>query len=275
MFRAIGRYIRALGYLVTGRVDAARRELSKNPAVIQATYDRIVEEKVKSINQYKNAVGKLVAQEEKKVATVKRLTGEVTRLERLKEGAAAKARSVVEKLKAGGAAMEAIKKNEDYMKCLGAFNDFSSSVVEKNQHIEELEGDIVTLQSSVADHKVQLQALLRDVEKIREESAATVADVLTAREEEEIADMISGISLTTHAKELQEMRDLRAETKAQARVARELAGTDTKRQEAEFLQFAREELANDEFDALIGLASEAETAAPEAEASVKTQLPEG
>ena len=154
MFRAIGRYIRALGYLVTGRVDAARGELSKNPAVIQATYDRIVEEKVKSINQYKDAVGKLVAQEEKKVATVKRLTGEVTRLGRLKEGAAAKARSVVEKLKAGGAAMEAIKKNEDYMKCLGAFNDFTSSVAEKSQHIEELEGDIVTLQSSVADHKV-------------------------------------------------------------------------------------------------------------------------
>ncbi len=57
------------------------------------------------------------------------------------------------------------------------------------------------------------------------------------------------------------MRDLRQQQKAQARVSRELAGTDTKRQEAEFLEYARKGVATDEFDKLIGLAGEADAAA--------------
>ena len=47
MFKAIGRYLRAFGYLITGRIDAARKELSTNPYVVQATYDSVIEEKTK------------------------------------------------------------------------------------------------------------------------------------------------------------------------------------------------------------------------------------
>ena len=47
MFKAIGRYFRALGYLFTGQIDSARKVLNQNPAVVQATFDRIIEEKKK------------------------------------------------------------------------------------------------------------------------------------------------------------------------------------------------------------------------------------
>ncbi|MEM8931739.1 MAG: hypothetical protein AAGE94_11235, partial [Acidobacteriota bacterium] len=67
------------------------------------------------------------------------------------------------------------------------------------------------------------------------------------------------------------LRELRTEVKAEAQISRELAGTDTKAQEAEFLEYARTTEASDEFDALIGLADGPSTAAPEAE---KTSLPE-
>ena len=66
MFRAMGRYLRAVGYLFTGRIDQARRVLNTNPAVVQATYDRVIEEKTKRIHQYKEAVGAMIAQVEKK-----------------------------------------------------------------------------------------------------------------------------------------------------------------------------------------------------------------
>ena len=52
MFTALGRYLRAFGYLITGRVDSARKEMSKNPYVIQATYDKIVEEKTHDPARY-------------------------------------------------------------------------------------------------------------------------------------------------------------------------------------------------------------------------------
>jgi hypothetical protein len=275
VFGAMGRYIRAFGYLITGRIDAARKVLSANPYVIQATYDRIVQEKTARINQYKSAVAQMIAQEEKKLATVKSLSDETKRLEQLKEGAAGKAKSVVDKLKGQGVSMEEIKKNEEYLKCLGAFNDFSTTLKEKYDRIAELEGDIKQLQGNLGNHKVQMQQLLRDLEKLREEAAATVADVITAKEEEEIGNILAGISEDRTSKELQDMRDLRQEQKAKARVSRELAGTDTKRQEAEFLDYANKSASSDEFDKLIGLAAEADksAAAPEQE-RVDTRLPE-
>ena len=271
----MGRYARAFFYLITGRIDSARKEMSKNPYVIQATFDKIVEEKTARIQHYKNAVAAMIAQEEKKLHTIKSLGEEVRKLEQLKEGAAAKAKHTVDKLRATGADMEAIKKNEDYQKCLAAFNDFSSTLKEKNDRIAELENDVKQLGENVGGHKIQLQQLLREIDKLKEESAATVADMITAKEEEEIANMISGISQADHAKELQDMRDLRQQQKAQARVSREMAGTDTKRQEAEFLEYAKAGVNTDEFDKLIGLASASEASASEqTQEQVKSKLPE-
>jgi len=66
MFKAIGRWIKAVGYLLTGQIDSARRVLDTNPHVIRAKYDAIVEEKIARIHQYKQAVAGLIAQEEKK-----------------------------------------------------------------------------------------------------------------------------------------------------------------------------------------------------------------
>jgi predicted nucleic acid-binding Zn-ribbon protein len=276
VFGAIGRYVRAFGYLITGRIDAARKTLSGNPYVIRATFDRVIEEKTTRIHQYKSAVAQMIAQEEKKLSKIKQLSEEVNHLERLKEGAAAKAKSVVDRLKGQGATMDQIKTDEDYKKCLAAFNDFSSTLAEKNDRIAELEGDTKQLGENIANHKVQLQQLLRDLDKMREEASATVADMITAKEEEEIANLVAGISEERYSKELQDMRDMRQEQKGKARVARELAGTDTKRQEAEFLDYARTSVASGEFDKLIGLADEADTSAaePTEEKRVETRLPE-
>ncbi len=276
MFGAIGRYIRALGYLVTGRIDAARKELSRNPYAIRANFDRIIEEKTKRIQQYKEAVAGMIAQQEKKINKVKQLSNDLNKMETLKEGAAAKARSVVEENKAKGLSMEEIKSHEDYMKCLSAFNDFSHTIEEKSGHVTELEGDVTEIGSNIKNHKIQLQELLRDIDKLKDEASATVADMITAKEEESIANIIAGISEDRTSKELQEMRDLRIEGKAKARISREMAGTDTKQQEAEFLEYARANASTDEFDKLIGLADEADTesASAEDQEKLKTQLPE-
>lgn len=280
MIRAIGRYIRAFGYLITGRIDRARQELSKNPYVVQATYDRIIRDKRDRIQQYKDAVSRMIAQQEKKAARIKTLSNDVNHLEQLKEGAAAKARKVVEALKAQGLGLEQIKQNEEYLKCMTAFSDFTSTAAEKSDHITELESDVSELTNTIGGHKVQLQQLLRDLDKLKEESSAAVADIITAKEEEEVADMISGISQDRTSQELSELRDLRQQQKAQAKIAREMAGTDTARQEAEFLDFARTNVANDEFDKLIGLAGSTDTRESaetpnEIIDKPDTQLPEG
>ncbi len=269
MFRAIGRYFRALGYLLTGRVDRARQSISMSPDVIRATYDRVIEEKKKRVHQYKDAVGGMITQEERKKSALKTLSEEIAKLRKLREGAAAMAKKVVERHNGD---VEAVKTDQEYIKCQAAYKDFSSTLEAKEERAQELESEIQEIARNVSGHKTQLESLLRDLERIQQEKHATVADVITAKEEQEIADMISGISKDRTTEELQDLRDLRDRAKATARVSREMAGTDVARSEAEFLEYATKSAADDEFDTLIGLSRKSDT--PTADVAEKTRIPD-
>jgi len=273
MFGAIGRWFKAVWYKLTGAMDQARRGLDTDPHVMRAKFDEIIKDKVNQIHTYKQAVATLIAQQEKKMAKVKSLTNEVQKLENLKAGALAMAKQAVAKLQGEGKTNEVVHADPDYKKCLTAYNDFAATLTEKQDHIKDLEGDIGEYDGSIANHKINLQQLQRDIEKLKSEAADAVADVITSKEETELADMINGISKDGMAKELQNLRDLRHEMRAEARISREMAGTDTKVQEAEFLEYARSNTATDEFDALLGMAEGtegAETAASEPEQLEKT-----
>jgi chromosome segregation ATPase len=274
MFKAMFRWVKAVGYLMTGQIDSARRTLDMNPHVVRAKFDEISREKIDRIQQYKQAVAGLISQQEIKVQKVKTLTDDVQRLGNLKAGALAKAKRRVEELQAQGLEKDAIHADEEYMKCLGAYNDFSSTLSEKQARIDELEGDVGNYGKRIGEHKVQLQSLLREVEELKAEAADTVADVITAKQEKEIADTLSGIAQDGTAEELQRMRQLRQEVKAEARISKELAGTDTRSQEAEFLEYARESQHANDFDALIGLAGEADSPLANAEPESSSELPE-
>src|SRR5438094_618313 len=98
MFGAISRWFKAVGYLLTGQIDSARRVIDQNPHVVRAKYDQIIQDKINQMHTYKQAVAGLIAQQENKMAKVKQLTEEVANLERLKAGALAKAKQIVETL---------------------------------------------------------------------------------------------------------------------------------------------------------------------------------
>ncbi|MBT8341672.1 MAG: hypothetical protein HKP58_02925 [Desulfatitalea sp.] len=256
MVRALFRWFKAVGFLLTGQIDSARQVLDTNPHVVRAKYDEILREKTDRIHQYKQAVAGLIAQQETKIVKVKGLTEEVQRLEDLKAGALAKAKQRVTQLQAEQAGKERIQHDEAYMKCLSAYNDFNSTLAEKQARIDELEADIAGYGSRIKEHKVQLQQLLREIEKLKSEASDAVAEIITARQEKEMADAFTGIAEDGTEKELQRMRELRQQVKAEARISSELAGTDTRKQEAEFLDYARKTAASDEFEALVGLAAD-------------------
>ncbi|KKK86303.1 hypothetical protein LCGC14_2764580, partial [marine sediment metagenome] len=134
-----------------------------------------------------------------------------------------------------------------------AFSDFGSTLEEKEARIAELEDDIAGYGDRIKSHKIQLQSLQRDIDKIKDEAADTVADMITAKEEKQLNDVLSGISEDGTGAELERMREQRNQAKAEAKVASELAGTDSKRLEAEYESFAAANQANDEFDDLLGL----------------------
>lgn len=253
MFRAIARFFRSIGYLLTGKVDKQTDKLNRDPTVIKATFARIVREKKSSIQEYMSAVAQLVAQEEKKTQMVKRLSDEVKHLRNLQAGAGGKAKERAVDLKAKGVAVEVIKMDGAILQAKAAYSDFGSTLDEKEARIVELEGDIRGYADRIKSHKVQLQSLQRDIDKIKDEAADTVADMITATEEKQLNDVLAGISEDGTGAELERMREQRNQAKAEAKVASELAGTDSKRLEAEYENFAAAHQANDEFDDLLGL----------------------
>jgi flagellar biosynthesis chaperone FliJ len=268
MFKAIGKYFRALGYLVTFRINKARETLDLNPGVMMASYENIIEEKRQRLSQYKDAISALIAQEESKKEKLRALTDEIGKLEKLKTGAAARAKQIVDKY-AGDPA--AVKNDPEYLKCQSAFKDFSSTLAEKQKRVAELESDLKEMMSGISGHKIQIQALMRDLDKLKEEKHDAVADVLSAKEEKQIADMMTGLATDRTSEELRELRELRSKASANARVSRELAGMDSKKEENEFLEYAQNTEADSEFDQLIGLTTKKETATP---AQTETKIPE-
>ena len=262
MFGAIGRWFKSLGFFMSGRVDNSRRQLDRDPQAIRAKYDEVVREKTAQFTQYKQAVAGLMAQQESKMDTLKQVSAEVERLETLKAGALAKAQQRVGELKASGAGKDAIQSDEDYQKCLSAYNDFSSTLDEKQARINELENDVTEYGTRIDEHRISIKELAQDIEKIRSEAHDAVAEVISAQQEKELAEALGGLpSGNKTGEKLSELRRTRQEIRAEANLAKDLSGSDQKLREAEFLKYAQEHQQNSEFEALVGLADATDTSA--------------
>ena len=259
MANGFTRFFKAIWYTLTGRAHESADRMMENPEAVRGAYEDIIKDKKGNIQRYKQAIGQLIALVEQKRTAVKNFTDEVERLEELKSGAIAKAQQTAAELQGQGLAQEEIKVNAEYTRCVTAYQDFNSNLQEKTGRITELENEIEGAQTDIESHKLQITNLHRDLDKIKSEQSEAVADLITAREQEEIADMLSGISMDGTSAELTRMREIREKAKGRSKVAQELAGTDSKSEEQEFLAAARSSSTSDEFDALIFGAQQTDT----------------
>lgn len=259
MANGFTRFFKAIWYTLTGRAHESADRMMENPEAVRGAYEDIINDKKGNIQRYKQAIGQLIALVEQKKSAVKNFTDEVDRLEELKAGAIAKAQQTAAQLQGDGLSQEEIKVHAEYTRCVTAYQDFNSNLVEKSGRITELENEIEGAQTDIESHKLQITNLHRDLDKIKSEQSEAVADLITAREQEEISDMLSGISMDGTSAELTRMREIREKAKARSKVAQELAGTDSKSDEEEFLTAARASATSDEFDALIFGAQQTDT----------------
>ncbi len=254
MFRAIGRYFTALGYLFTGRIDKARQALETDPNVIRATYDDVVREKKNRIQEFMAAVATLIRQQESKKAEKARLEDELKRHEAVMAGALAMARKRTALLQAQGKTVEEIKADPEVLKHQGAYMDVKSTSEHKRARIEALVAGIARAQEQIDKHKINLERMSREISDLKSEAGDAVARVISAQEEKALADMLSGLSNSDRTGErLASVRDVVSQVEAEARVSSELAGTDAAVTESEYLAHAVESQAADEFSQLLGL----------------------
>ena len=270
MANGFTRFFKAIWYTLTGRAHETADRMMENPEAVRGAYEDIISDKKGNIQRYKQAIGQLIALVEQKRSSVKTLTDEVENLEELKAGAIAKAQQTAADLQKEGMAPEEVKQHAEYTRCVTAYQEFNSNLQERERRIDELEGEIENAQADIDSHKIQITGLHRDLDKIKSEQSEAVADLITASEQEQIADMLSGISMDGTSAELTRMREIREKAKGRSKVAQELAGTDSKSEEQEFLAAARSSSTSDEFDALIFGAQQTDTKT-ETEPAKKTE----
>lgn len=269
MFRQLGKLFRMMGYLFSSMLGKKTDALAKNPEIMKARYEEIIHERRGRINQYKDAIARLKAEEVEKIELLRRLNEEVVKLEKLKSGAIEATRKVLEK---HGGNLEAAKKDADYVKWHSMFRDFSNTLTEKLDRIKQVEADVERYGTQLGSHKASIQSMQRELKKLRSEQREAVADVISAKEEAEIADMFSGISEDRSAIELQELRDQRNTARANASVSREMAGLDRQNDEDELLAYATQTESDDEFEALLGI--HAKSSVDEPIVPLQEKLPE-
>lgn len=259
MFGAIGRIFRGIGYWFTGWLNLGYTSMLGNTQVVEATYAQVITDKKNRINEYMTAIGTMVANEEKKKIRLQQLKEETEKLSRLQSGALAKAKARTEVL---GKDQAVLSKDPEFLKCQGAHRDFTSTLAEKTKAMEGLEKDLSDITKNVASHKVSIETLMRDLDKIKDEKGSAVADLISAVEEKKISQLLAGISEDKTAKDLEAVRNKVNEAKASAKVSRELSGLDARRSEDEFLAYAESSVADDEFAQLLGITKETKVSTP-------------
>jgi len=277
MFSAIGRFFKAIGYLLTGRLDAKTKGLDEDPSVVRARYDELITRKRQAILQVRNAVAGVIRNVERKRGELQATNEDIAQKERLMNGAKAMAAKL-----AKGRTREEAQQDMEFVKCMKAYQDFKSSLDILRQRREGLELDIEQTEKDAKGYEVQLQGLHRELQELTDERERSVADVAMARETRAASEALAGIGNDGTADDLRRLRETVAQAKAEAQVTSRMAGTDTARQEAEFLEMAGGIEAENEFlDGIFGAEKPAEVAAetaaktpPEAAAKAKARLPE-
>lgn len=259
LFASIGKYFAAFGYLLTGRVDKARERMGTDPNVIRATMDGVIEGKKKSIGEMMDAVAEIINLQEAKKGQKAGFEVKLAEKQKIQVAAKRMTEERIKKLQADGKSPEEIKVDPDFMKHSSNYATVSSEVKGLEENIARATADITLYQTKLDQYKIQLQGMKRDLEKSKEKKSTLVADAITAEQELRLNQMLAGITSDSSAAQTEaDLEGAVGKLKAKARVAGELAGTDTAVADAQYLDYAEKSAAASEFDSLLYGAEKAE-----------------
>jgi chromosome segregation ATPase len=272
LFGAIGRFFRAILYSCAGDFSKWTEKYETNTGYVTAEYEDITNDQKRSINDTTDAVAGLMEIVGQKEHRLQILTQQIEDLNKKRIGAQAKAKKTVAQLQKSGKTMQEIQNDPTVLKCSGFFEDFSTSVKDKEEEAAHLEKEIEKQNNDLARYKTQLQRMHTELKKIKAEKHETIADLEIAKQEEKVNAAILGISDSKTEERRGRIQELRRKRRAKSDINAEMAGIANEDAEQEFLDFAtKSEAQNDFFDS-IGI-SETEITT-EFESGEGTKIPE-
>lgn len=250
------RYLKALWYMVTGRVEKARRAMLENEHVMSMTYDKSIDKINERIATTRDSITELVRIEQTLISQVKSLGERMTRLSNVKDGAQVAMQRRIDELKNKGMTKEQIIVDAEFIKHQAAYNDASSTLAEVTSQYDEKNADVMNRTKQIAVYKTELQKMQRSRESLGIEKEEARADVAIAKSSEAIDAQLAGLSTDAVDTDLREAREARQRAKARATVTADLIGSDAKVIEDEYLKFASQTQASSELDNILNWGEE-------------------
>lgn len=257
MFKAIARLFATVGYIFTGNIDALRKSWSKSPAAIRAKGDSIVQKKKARAMDLEGAITGLVRQRNQKKNIVAQKTEEIVKLQTRKKGALAECQRIASHK---NLSEEQAAQDPEYIEAINAYKTYLGQESEKNADINRAQADFNRLQDQVTVNQTSLANINREIEKAKEMVEGTIADVISAEEQNRINRALSGMSGDDSQRELDELREMRENAVASVEVTGTLAGTQTSSLDAKYEAAGIGAGVVDEFAGLIKFAKKAEKA---------------
>lgn len=245
------RYLRALGYLFTGRIAKARQALMENEHVMAATYDKSIDRNENRLKTVTTAVAELMTIKNQRIADIKSLAKQEDEFEEITEGAKAMMQKRINQLRADGKSKEEITSDPEFMRHQAAFETNSAKLEDCRTRISDKQADLKNREGQIATYKIELQNMQRAAESLKEEKHEAIADVQIARQQEEINGVLAGIATDTTDSDLAEARAARNRAKSRAEVVTELAGNNARVADSEYKAAAKTGRANSQLDSML------------------------
>ncbi len=246
MFKAISRFFKTIGRLLTGQINEKTDSIAEDSHVVREEYNEIIEQKTRQVRDIRDAVAGLLAQQERKKDMAERLLTDIEELDKKRAGAIAYAKKA-----AAGKSKEEAAQSAQYVRAMEAYKNFSSTLEEKKTRLQDAQADIDAGQKQINGYKQQLVNFQRDLDKLKSEKHEAVAEITMAKHQREVNEALAGIGKDDAGEQLEGLRNRVRNVSSQAKVTAELAGTNAAMEEAEFLAMAEDSLAQSEFDSLI------------------------
>lgn len=194
MANSITRYFKGIGYALIGRAHLQTDKLSEHPEAVRGVYEDIIRAKQANIQRYKQPIGQLAALVARNKNLLKSLTNDIVELENKKADVTQKMETIAAELREAGTPEEEIGQHPEYVRYVSANDDFDYILKKKDLRVAKLERDIKRAQADIEHHKRQLISLQHDLDEIKTEQSEAIEDIIDAREQEEIDNILSDIS---------------------------------------------------------------------------------
>jgi phage shock protein A len=208
-----------------------------------------------------DAVAELINVQESRKREMKSEEDKADKNEAIMSGAKAAGIRRATVLKDSGAAPDVIKTDVEYLRHMKAYADNKHTVADRRSRVVDLQALIKSDQDKIDKYKLKLEQMQRSIKESKGKRAELIARAVTAKQEQRLNKMIAGLTTDSTADQEASIEDAVGKLEAKARIASELAGTDAEAAEQEYLMFASDTDAEDEFNALIFGSEEKENAA--------------